>query len=154
MRQTLLFGGLESIAHNVNRKANDLAFYEFGNVYFFNPEAGQTDGNTLAPFSEGARLALWMTGNSRTGNWARPAEEATFFDLKAMVANIFARLGITEKELSWEKLTGNDIFSAALEIRTRSGKTLVKPGLLPKQCWPNATSSNLWPTPSSTGTHW
>lgn len=132
MRQTLLFGGLESIAHNVNRKANDLAFYEFGNVYFFNPEAGQTDGNTLAPFSEGARLALWMTGNSRTGNWARPAEEATFFDLKAMVANIFARLGITEKELSWEKLTGNDIFSAALEIRTRSGKTLGEAGLIAK----------------------
>lgn len=132
MRQTLLFGGLESIAHNVNRKANDLAFYEFGNVYFFNPEAGQTDGNTLAPFSEGARLSLWMTGNSRTGNWARPAEEATFFDLKAMVANIFARLGITEKELSWEKLTGNDIFSAALEIRTRSGKTLGEAGLIAK----------------------
>ena len=37
MRQTLLFGGLESLAHNINRRSPDLAFYEFGNVYRLNP---------------------------------------------------------------------------------------------------------------------
>ena len=132
MRQTLLFGGLESIAHNVNRKADDLAFYEFGNVYHFNPEAESTAEKPLAPFSEGSRLALWMTGNSRAANWARQAEEATFFDLKAMVANIFARLGISDKEIAHERLSGNDIFSAALEIKTRSGKLLGQMGLVAK----------------------
>ncbi len=132
MRQTLLFGGLESIAHNVNRKAENVAFYEFGNVYFFNAEAESTAEAPLAPFSEGARLALWMTGNSRTGNWARPSEEATFFDLKANVANIFARLGIAEKEIAVEKLTGNELFSAALSIRTRSGKNLGEMGIVAK----------------------
>ncbi len=132
MRQTLLFGGLESVAHNVNRKADDLAFYEFGNVYFLNPEAQSTAETPLAPFSEGARLALWMTGNSRRANWARPAEETTFFDLKAAVANIFARLGISDKEITLTRVTGNDIFSDALAIATRSGKPLGEMGIVAK----------------------
>ena len=132
MRQTLLFGGLESIAHNVNRKAEDLAFYEFGNVYSRNPEVESTAENPLAPFTEGARLALWMTGNSRQANWARQAEEATFFDLKANVANIFARLGISEREIAMEKCSGNDLFAAALSIRTRSGKQLGEMGIVAK----------------------
>ncbi len=42
MRQTLLFGGLESLAHNINRRSPDLAFYEFGNVYRLNPQAEST----------------------------------------------------------------------------------------------------------------
>lgn len=132
MRQTLLFGGLESIAHNVNRKAVDLAFYEFGNVYSFNPAAESTAEAPLAPYSESSRLALWLTGNSRSGNWSRPAEETSFYDLKAHVANIFARLGIAEKEIAVEKLSGNNIFAAALEIKTRSGKLLGEMGIVAK----------------------
>ena len=132
MRQTLLFGGLESIAHNVNRKAVDLAFYEFGNVYTLNPAAASTAENPLAPYSESSNLALWLTGNSRGGNWSRQAEEATFYDLKAYVANIFARLGISEKEISLEKSAGNNIFAAALDIKTRSGKLLGEMGIVAK----------------------
>ena len=33
MRQTLLFSGLEVIAHNLNRQAGDLRLFEMGNVY-------------------------------------------------------------------------------------------------------------------------
>ncbi len=33
MRRTLLFGGLESLSHNINRRLPDLLMYEFGNVY-------------------------------------------------------------------------------------------------------------------------
>ena len=53
----------------------------------------------LAPYSESSRLALWMTGALRPGNWARKEEEATVYDLKAVVANIFARLGISQAEI-------------------------------------------------------
>lgn len=133
MRQTLLFGGLESIAHNVNRRNENLAFYEFGNVYTCNPQAQSTAEAPLAPFSEASRLALWLTGNSRRANWARQAEEATFFDLKAHVANIFARLGIAEREITVTKADGSDnIFSASLDIATRSGKRLGVMGLVAK----------------------
>lgn len=125
MRQTLLFGGLESISHNINRRAADLAFYEFGNVYFFNPAAESTAEAPLAPYSEDSHLALWLTGNFRTSNWARPAEDATYFDLKACVANILARLGINASAVTISGAsaeTCGDIFASAQEIRLRSGK--------------------------------
>ena len=124
MRQTLLFGGLESIAHNVNRKAEDLMFYEFGNCYFCDPAAESTAEAPLAPFSERQCLALWMTGNTRPANWARQAEEATFFDLKGACANILARLGIAAGEIVLSHTEGNNIFDASLTIATRDGKVL------------------------------
>lgn len=132
MRQTLLFGGLESIAHNVNRRADSLAFYEFGNVYSMRPDVESTAEAPLAPYSEGARLALWLTGNASRGNWSVAAREATFFDLKGHVANIFARLGISEREITIAKGEGCDIFSAYLTIATRSGKQLGEMGLVSK----------------------
>ena len=57
MRRTLLFGGLESLGHNINRKNKDLAFYEFGNVYDYNADKPSTDERPLAPYSQHSRLA-------------------------------------------------------------------------------------------------
>ncbi|MDE7142182.1 MAG: phenylalanine--tRNA ligase subunit beta, partial [Muribaculaceae bacterium] len=124
MRQTLLFGGLESVAHNVNRKAADLMFYEFGNTYHRDPAAGPTADAPLAPFKERQRLALWMPGNTRAANWARPAEEASFFDLKGAVANILARLGISVGETVLSATEGNNLYDAALTVATRNGQVL------------------------------
>ena len=123
MRQTLLFGGLESVAYNVNRRSADLMMYEFGNVYSFNPQAESTEEKPLAPYSEASKLGIWMTGCVRTAGWLRQACTATVYDLRAVVENIFARLGINAKEI---KLTQGDcsIFSASLQIATRSGKTI------------------------------
>ena len=132
MRQTLLFGGLESLAHNINRKSSDLMMYEFGNVYFFNPEAESTVDAPLAPYRESSRLALWLTGAIRTGNWARQAETATFYDLKAIVANVFARLGISDRELQYVQ-GGSDLFAVSVDIVTRSGKQLGCMGIASKK---------------------
>ena len=151
MRQTLLFGGLESLAHNINRKISDLAMYEFGHVYSFNPEATPTQEHPLAPYREESRLALWITGNIRPGNWARPAQPSTFFDLKAAVANILARLGITEREIKLQQGEG-EIYSKSIDILTRSGKQLGSMGIISadtlrrfdiKQC--------RWPMPNCDG---
>lgn len=133
MRQTLLYGGLESISHNINRKAPNLLLYEFGNVYCFNPEAEATAERPLAPYREEAHLALWLTGNMRGGNWLRQAEEATFFDLRAIVANIFARLGIAEREITLTVAEGDEIFDNVMTITTRSGKNLGQMGILSRQ---------------------
>ena len=131
MRQTLLFGGLESLAHNINRRSSDLMMYEFGNVYHFNPEAESTAETPLAPYSENEKLALWLTGNIRQGNWARTEEAATIYDLKAIVANIFARLGISTREIILND--GNEeIFSASINIATRAGKQLGSMGIVAK----------------------
>ena len=133
MRRTLLYGGLESIEHNINRKAQDLMMYEFGNIYNFNPAAESTAEKPLAPFSEGSRLALWMTGQSRMASWNHAAEEVTFFDLKAVVANILARLGVSNREITLKQQGADAIYSASLALATRSGKSLGSMGLLSKK---------------------
>lgn len=131
MRMSLLFGGLEVIEHNVNRRDGDLMLYEFGKVYQCDTTVESTAENPIAPYKEWERLALWLTGNIRTGNWARPEEKATIYDLKAVVANILARLGISEREIELKK-TDDKLYSAALAITTRSGKNLGVMGIVSK----------------------
>ena len=122
MRQTLLFGGLESIAHNINRRMANLKMYEFGNVYHFDPEADAGE-NVLAQYSEYTALGLWLTGNDIEGNWAQKERKTTIYDLKAVVENIFARLGISANELVMEQAS-DDVFSAKLDIKNRGGKAV------------------------------
>lgn len=131
MRQTLLYGGLESIAYNVNRRSPNLSMYEFGNVYSYNPESVSTAEAPLTPYTENSHLALWLTGDVRAAGWLRPAEAATVYDLRATVENIFARMGISPAEI---KLTAGAgaLYSASLDIASRSGKHLGTLGILAK----------------------
>lgn len=129
LRQTLLYGGLESVAHNVNRKAVDLKLYEFGNVYSRDPQKEPTAEKPLASYSERAALGIWMTGDKTPASWNTKAAEATVYDLKAAVENIFRRLGVNAAEL--QSRQGNDeIFSAKLDIDSRSGKHIATLGLV------------------------
>ena len=128
LRQTLLFGGLESLSHNINRKNPDLMMYEFGNCYFLNPEKQSTQEDSLAPYSETYRLGIWMTGDVVDGNWAVKSRKSTVYDLKAVVENVLARLGV-KADVVVEQ-TKNELLSAALEYKTRSGKTLGFAGIV------------------------
>lgn len=130
MRQTLLFGGLESIAYNINRRRTDLKFYEFGNCYFYN-EAASNENEILSPYSEEMHLGVWLTGNRVSGNWAHADEKSSFFELKAYIENIFTRLGIASNRLTIEQQS-NDIFSAYLNIRTGS-KNIGNIGIVSKK---------------------
>lgn len=133
MRRTLLFGGLESLGHNINRKNKDLAFYEFGNVYDYNADKPSTDERPLAPYSQHSRLALWMTGDVSTGAWLEGSREATVYHLKAQVLNLLARLGISDREYTLTVGNGaNDLYSACLVIATRNGKELGTLGIVSK----------------------
>lgn len=131
MRQTLLFGGLESLAHNINRRESDLLMYEFGNVYSYNAEAANAEA-VLAPYRQGSRLAVWMTGQLRAASWARPAAEVTVYDLKSVVANILSRLGITNAEIK-TTASASELYAAGLDIATRSGKHIGSLGMLAKK---------------------
>lgn len=131
MRRTLLYGGLETLAHNINRRIDSMAAYEFGNVYHRNPAVESTAERPLAPYTEQSHLALWMTGNVRPGNWVRPAEEVTVYDLRAAVANILARTGITESSIRYVK-GSKPVYAASLDIVTRSGKPLGSLGIVSK----------------------
>ena len=128
MRQTLLYGGLESISHNINHKSGNLRFYEFGNVYSFDPAA---DGSTklLAPYSEHTSMGIWMSGNNHDANWNEPQRRLTVYDLKAVVDNIFARIGLDQKEIVAEQ-SSSEIFSASLTFKHRTGKVLGELGII------------------------
>lgn len=129
LRQTLLYGGLESIAHNINRKSADLALYEFGNVYSRNPEKESTRERPLAPFAEKAELALWLTGRRTMPSWNSTGAEASVYDLRAAVENIFRRVGIPVQALVWTQGSG-ELLSAKLTITTRQGKQIGEVGLV------------------------
>ena len=128
LRQTLLFGGLESISHNANRKRADLKFFEFGNCYHFNEEKKDPE-RTLAAYSEEYHLGLWVTGKSISGSWAHADEESSFYQLKAHVANILARLGVAENTLV-VKPSESDLFAKGLVIANRGGKQYVEMGIV------------------------
>ena len=129
LRRTLLFGGLQSLARNINRRNPDLRMYEFGDVYSLRKGAESTAEQPLAPFAEGKRLGLWLTGDIRPAGWLRPAEAATFYDLSAEVEKVIARLGISEGELQLQR-GETDLLSPALLIATRSGKAIGSMGVV------------------------
>ncbi|MFO8000665.1 MAG: phenylalanine--tRNA ligase subunit beta [Marinilabilia sp.] len=126
MRQTLLFGGLETIHHNRNRQNPDLKLFEFGNCYHLNPDKPATD---LRGYKEEEKLALFVTGNKAPENWNTPDQKVSFFDLKTWALNIVRRLGI-ETNNCQEHPNHNDLISEGLTITTGDGTELFNMGLI------------------------
>lgn len=131
MRQTLLFGGLESIVRNVNRKNADLKFFEFGNCYHYTAEK-KNDEKPLAAYSEEYHMALWMTGKKVSNSWAHPDEDSSVYELKAHVENILSRMGLHMHDLVVGNLS-DDIYGAALSVNTRGGKRLASFGVVKRK---------------------
>lgn len=122
MRQTLLFGGLESLARNINRKNANLRMYEFGDVYSYDATADNSQV-ALAPYSEHTALGMWLTGNNHDDSWADKVRPLSVYDLKAAVAGVMRRLGIARRELVVETMS-NDLLDPALVYKNRGGKLL------------------------------
>ncbi|MBO4567910.1 MAG: phenylalanine--tRNA ligase subunit beta [Bacteroidales bacterium] len=106
MRQSLMFGGLESIARNQSFKSFDMKFFEFGNVYFYNAENKQTEEKPLNPYSENFRLDMLITGNDKDESWNNKPQSLNFYDLKKYVLGIIHKLGINTEAL--EMTEGNE----------------------------------------------
>lgn len=85
MRQTLLFSGLEVLAHNINRRQKDLKVFEFGTVY----------AKTSEGYAEGRKIALFMTGDKAAETWLEPSKKLSFTDLYAAVELLLEKLGIS-----------------------------------------------------------
>ena len=129
MRQTLLFGGLESIQRNANRKNADLKFYEFGNCYHYDAEKIATRQakdphwvfDPLYAYSEEPHLALWVTGNKTAQSWVMKEEKTSFYQLHAYVANVLRRLGVTYK---LAPLAANELYEDGMAILAPNGKQI------------------------------
>jgi phenylalanyl-tRNA synthetase beta chain len=106
MRKNLLYGGLEAIAYNINRKNPDLKLYEFGYCYFMDPETRSNDLQDR--FEEQLHMGIFLTGKSTTGNWTQVASDASFPVLKKYVETILLKTGIDP--LSLETQGGESAF--------------------------------------------
>ncbi len=126
MRQTLLFGGLESVQHNRNRRNADLKLFEIGNCYARRPEnpAGQLNG-----YREEEHLALFVTGARASESWNTPVQPVSFFDLKSYALQIVQRIGIDPQSLR-EAPTTNDLIAEGLCFSARNGVALFDMGLV------------------------
>ena len=121
MRQSLLFGGLESIAYNINRKNSSLQFYEFGKTYHRYKEK----------YEENKHLTLFVTGNRTKESWSIDHKVLDFFFLKGIITSLLSRLGIEKVKSSPTK---QDVFSEGVAFGLGKMKLVefgvVKPTIL------------------------
>jgi len=114
MRTDMFLTGLESVSYNLNRQLHDLKFFEFGKTY-----SRKTGG-----FDEVNHLVIYLTGNKNSHRWNSQPAPLDFFHLKAVVDNIFMRLGVEIDSENYNKKSFNDkIFSYGVKIS--SGKNLL-----------------------------
>lgn len=124
MRQTLLFGGLESLAYNINRQVSDVFIYEFGNTY----------NKYGDDFIEAQRLALLMTGKKQDESWNVSSAKVDFFYMKGTVEKLLRKLGLFKGVSS--STIQSDIVSEGLSYEIRKKKVvefgIVKKSILKK----------------------
>ncbi|NRB83146.1 MAG: phenylalanine--tRNA ligase subunit beta [Winogradskyella sp.] len=118
MRQSLLFSGLESVSHNINRKRNDLKLFEFGKTYH------QYSKNR----EEQKHLSLFVTGNKSEERWNSATNPSDFFFLKGTVEAVLQRLGLKRLKSSPTK---SDVINEGMSL-SLGKKKLVDFGLVKK----------------------
>lgn len=126
MRQTLLFGGLESIAYNANRQNKNLKFYEFGNTYFY--KGTQLKDKPANNYWEEEHLGLFITGNKEAESWTEKEQTTSFYGLKTYAENILKRLGFKTTAMQISE-TENELFAEGLSY-TLNNKVILELGIV------------------------
>lgn len=120
LRQSLLFTGLEVIAHNINRKQNNLKLFEFGTIY---------KKSTKGKYEEKKHLCLWITGKNHQESWIEKNKPVEFHDLSAIVFKLIQKFN-SEKQVT--NFLDDAIFKYGLGL-LHNEKPLAKFGLLNKK---------------------
>ncbi|MFT6027077.1 MAG: phenylalanyl-tRNA synthetase beta chain, partial [Bacteroidia bacterium] len=118
MRQTLLFGGLESVSRNIRHQESDCKFYEFGNIYGLTNKEGW-------PYEEHSRMTILLTGRWQKERWNTTPGDATFHHIHGAVKSILSRLGISAQ---LRDVTDKKTFNYGMEFRTKDGQLLANLG--------------------------
>ena len=126
LRQSLIFGALEVARLNRNHRNPNLKLFEMGNVQSMKAGSDKAD---YSNYSESYHLSLLMTGLKAEPNWNTEAKEVSFFDLKAEVNNVIARLGLNPATISEEPLQ-DDVFAEGLVLKVEKTKVLAKYGIV------------------------
>ena len=114
MRRNLLFGGLQSMAYNINRRVKDLKLYEFGNIYSYNPDVPQ-DADVRKRYNEEFHLSILITGNDTHENWYEKSKEVSFFSLKSTVLRMLHLVGLNDAS-KLEEVVSDGTFGETLKI--------------------------------------
>ena len=117
MRKSLLEGLLQNAIYNINRKNQDIKFFEFGKIY-----------HKKEKYEERKQLAILVSGRNVSENWLQPKSTTDFYNLKAFVKVLLERLAINYQEVA---LT-DDRFSDSLAYESE-GETLVRIGKVAPQ---------------------
>jgi phenylalanyl-tRNA synthetase beta chain len=118
LRQTMLFSALETVSYNINRKKQNLNFFEFGKTY----------QHTKSDYSEYKHLSLIVTGIRNENSWISPSKPTDFYFLKAAVELVLERLGIVDYQSSFKQ---NNIFLEGLCLKKNNAE-LVSFGMVQK----------------------
>ena len=85
MRPSMLETGLNVIAHNLNRKNNDLKLFEFGKTYSKSRE-GQ--------YVEADHLTLYVSGQLQDTSWKEKSKPIDIFYIKGLADRVLRLLGL------------------------------------------------------------
>ena len=126
MRPSLVYGGLESIEYNINRKNTDLKFFEFGRTY--HSDVTITNPGDINKYHENKQLAIWITGHKNQLAWNKKNDKTDYFYLKSFAANVFKKLGLKIDDFEFD-IISNNIFSTAQEYKHEK-KVLLQHGII------------------------
>lgn len=126
MRQTLLFGALESVSYNANRQNKNLKFYEFGNCYYY--KGTELKDKPANNYWEENHLGLFITGNKEAESWTAKEETTSFYNIKTYAENIIKRLGVAIEKTKLTE-TENELFSEGLTY-TFNNKVILELGIV------------------------
>ena len=119
LRQSMLFGAMEALAYNSNRKMKDVKLFEFGKTYHNYPDSRV----------EKKHLTMIVSGSRTDDSWTTANRKSDFFYFKGVISALLARLGINSYE---EKDVREDIFSEGLSLCAGKNK-LVDFGIVSKK---------------------
>jgi len=128
MRQSLLFGGLEAIAYNQNRKIQNIKLYEFGYIYKKN---SSKNNNPHKQYIENKNLALFITGQRYEPNWITKNDNTSFYEIKTYIKNILDKFNLNENDFNTNTIS-NDLIQQGLEY-IYQGKSICNFGMLNKK---------------------
>jgi phenylalanyl-tRNA synthetase beta chain len=109
MRRNLLYGGLDCVSYNINRKVNDLRFFEFGRVYSLSNDANEP----LHGYHEESHLLLLASGRKMPENWLTTEQKQDLYDVKEMLMTTLRRLGIHDSRIKLSNFTNPDLDEGA-----------------------------------------
>ena len=88
LRTTLLESSLKTLKYNINRKNDNLKYFEFGKIY----------ESIKDSYNENRRLSITYSGKIISKSWRNEFINAEFYSLKNIVINILSKLSIEVNE--------------------------------------------------------